>query len=61
MKNQMFEENYDDIHIPEQLSQAVWEGIEKGKKIRRKQCRKRIGITMGSVAAVFSIFFNPYP
>ena len=57
MKNQMFEENYDDIHIPEQLSQAVWEGIEKGKKIRRKQCRKRIGITMGSVAAVFSIFF----
>lgn len=57
MKNQMFEENYEDIHIPEQLSQAVQEGIEKGKKIRRKQFRKRITVTVGSAAAVCSVFF----
>ena len=46
MRNRKYEESFEDIQIPEQLSQAVREGIEKGKKIRRKQRRKRIGITM---------------
>ena len=58
MRNRKYEESFEDIQIPEQLSQAVREGIEKGKKIRRKQRRKRIGITMGSVAAVFCLFVS---
>ena len=58
MKNRKYEESYENIQIPAQLSQAVHEGIEKGKKIRRKKRRKRIGITLGSAAAVFCLFVS---
>ena len=53
MQNRKHEESYENIQIPAQLSQAVHEGLEKGKKIQRTQRRKRIGITLGSLAAVF--------
>lgn len=56
MKDQKHEYNYDNIWIPDQLSQTIKEGIEKGKRIRRAQRRKRIGIAVGSTAAVLAVF-----
>ena len=58
MQNRKHEESYENIQIPAQLSQAVHEGLEKGKKIQRTQRRKRIGITLGSLAAVFCLFVS---
>lgn len=58
MKNQ----GYDEIRIPDELSQTVKKGIEKGKaierRIRRKERRKRVGIAVGSAAAVLAVFFT---
>lgn len=58
MKNQ----GYDEITIPEGLSDAVDKGIRKGKILRREQQRKarrnRIGIAAGSAAAALAVFFT---
>lgn len=52
MKNQ----EYENIQIPSQLSEAVQKGIREGKRIRKKR-RKNILTGMGSVAAIFVLFF----
>lgn len=54
MKNQ----EYDTIQIPPQLSEAVKQGIQKGKAMQREKRRKHLFVTAGTAAAVLILFFS---
>lgn len=53
----MTKKGYEDIEIPEQLSQAVGKGIEKGKKLQRAKRRRTFCSVAGSMAAVLALLF----
>lgn len=54
----MDKDKFEQIHIPECLSETVRNGIAEGEKIYRKNKRKKFWVKVGSCAAVVLIFIG---